>query len=150
MSDDFTKYMFHYVPDMPFEVKDEMGMVLNGGTNWNHVTLQAGIMQHFWHEFVSDTGLVTEPGANIFLDGNVRSPAELSGLLNLLLHTSHPEWEADLANSPVPQLRVDLCYSVNQARESVFAIRSDRKFCQGLQFMCPTISLRLILSSSTT
>ena len=79
---------------------------------------------------MSDTGLVTDPGAKVFLDGNVRSPAELAGLLNLLLHTSHPECEADLANSPVPQLRVDLCYSVNQAHESVFAIHSDRKFCQ--------------------
>ena len=130
MSDDFTKYMFHYVPGMPFEVKDEMGLVLNGGTDWHHVPLHDGIMQHFWHEFVSDTGLVTESGANIFLDGNVRSHAELAGLLNLLLHTSHPEWEADLTNSPVPQMRVDLCYSVNLVHESVFAIRSDRKFCQ--------------------
>ena len=32
MSDDFTKYMFHYVPDMPFEVKDGMDIVINGGT----------------------------------------------------------------------------------------------------------------------
>ena len=60
MSDDFTKYMFHYVPDMPFEVKDELGIVVNGATAWNHVPLQAGIMQHFLHEFVSDTGLVTD------------------------------------------------------------------------------------------
>jgi hypothetical protein len=130
MAETFTKHMFHYVPDMPFEVTDDMGMVLNGGTDWHHVPLQDGIMQYFWHEFVSDTELVTEPGANIFLDGNVRSPAELAGLNNLLLFTSHPEWEADLASSPVSQVRVDLCYSVNQARESVFSMRSDRKLCQ--------------------
>ena len=46
-SDNFTKYMFNHVPDMPFEVKDAMTIVINGGTNWDHVTLQAGIMQHF-------------------------------------------------------------------------------------------------------
>ena len=46
-SDNFTKYMFNFVPDMPFEVKDATGIVINGGTNWDHVTLQAGIMQHF-------------------------------------------------------------------------------------------------------
>ena len=119
MAETFTKHMFHYVPDMPFEVTDDMGMVLNGGTDWHHVPLQDGIMQYFWHEFVSDTELVTEPGANIFLDGNVRSPAELAGLINLLLFTSHPEWEADLASSPVPQLRVDVCCSVSQACEVV-------------------------------
>ena len=82
-SDNFTKHMFHYVPAMPFEVKDSMDITINGGTEWDHVTLQAGVMQHFWHDFVSDTGLVTDPGAKVFLDGNVRSPAELAGLLNL-------------------------------------------------------------------
>jgi hypothetical protein len=117
MAGSFTKHMFNYVPAMPFEVMDNMGLVLNGATDWQHVPLQDGIMQYFWHEFV--VGLVTDPGADIFLDGNVRSPAELTGLLNLLLFTSHPEWEADLASSPVPQLRVDVCYSVSQACEVV-------------------------------
>jgi hypothetical protein len=54
-SDNFTKHMFHYVPAMPFEVKDSMDITVNGGTEWDHVTLQAGVMQHFWHDFVSDT-----------------------------------------------------------------------------------------------
>ena len=82
-SDNFTKHMFHYVPAMPFEVKDSMDITINGGTEWDHVTLQAGVMQHFWHDFVSDTGLVTDPGAKVFLDGNIRSSDELTALIDL-------------------------------------------------------------------
>jgi hypothetical protein len=75
--------MFNYVLAMPFEVTDDMGLVLNGATDWQYVPLQDGIMQYFWHESVA--GLVIDPGANIFLDGDVRSHAELAGLISLCL-----------------------------------------------------------------
>ena len=42
MAETFTKHMFHYVPDMPFEVTDDMGLVLNGGTDWHRVPLHDG------------------------------------------------------------------------------------------------------------
>jgi hypothetical protein len=113
MADTYTKYMFELLHDQQFEVRDNGGPVRNGATDWRDVPLQGDMMKFIWNKFVSDAGLVTNPGANIFMDGDVHSAEELTGLLNLLLFTTHPEWEADLANSSVPQLRTDLCYFVN-------------------------------------
>jgi hypothetical protein len=129
MADTFTKYIFEHIPDQQFEVTDMGGVVVNAATDWRDIPLLGDIMKYFLHRFVSCPGLVTNAGADIFTNCDIHSPAELTGLLNLLLYTSHPEWEADLANSPVPQLRADMCYIVNQAGQSVFSMSADRQFC---------------------
>ena len=130
MADTSTRYMFEHIPPQQFEVTDMGGIVVNGATDWRDIPLLGDIMKYFWHRFVSRPGLVTNVGADIFTDCDIHSPAKLTGLLNLLMYTTHPEWEADLANFHVPQLRTNLCYIVNQTGQSVFSMSADRQFCK--------------------
>ena len=102
MADTFTKYIFEHIPDQQFEVTDMGGVVVNAATDWRDIPLLGDIMKYFWHRFVSRHGLVTNAGADIFTNCDIHSHADLTGLLNLLMYTSHPEREADLANSHVP------------------------------------------------
>ena len=96
MPSTFTDYMFARISETPFEV-DEWGYVyvLDTFTNWNVCPLPLCVL--IWSStsgrnlFITRERLITSVGALVFLEDRCMSPAELSGILNLILFTIHPE-----------------------------------------------------------
>ena len=131
-----TNHMFMRIPkarwdEWPGGIPDEEHPenILNPFTVWNQVPLFYSMVKRFMKKFILDPGFVTNPDALVYLDHHHLSPEQLSGALNLILHTAFPNWEADLAN--VPQLDPNLCYTLDlDEGRTKFSITKDARFCQ--------------------
>ena len=100
-SDNFTKHMFHYVPDMPFEVQDGMGLVINGATVqtrltslFSRLTLTASSANFLLHSCTKNWLL--PPG---FYLGKILLPL-LKPLASLLMDLDF-HWEVGVAGAAV-------------------------------------------------
>jgi hypothetical protein len=129
-----SDYVFGKIPIKQFDTREASESaapspkpVLSAKTDWDTIPLRGDLCKVLAEKFMAPR--VTDVGAQVFVDVAALSPAQMTGLFNLVVEAVQPTWATEPAGSPLPQLDFDSAYSIVE-EQTKFSLESDARFCQ--------------------